>query len=94
MAEGGIPARDIAGAIGRGLDLPVTSVAPEDAADHFGWIGGFFAADAPASNDITRNLLGWEPTGPTLLEDLDSGSYYPSNRSAQTAKGTVSPTVG
>jgi nucleoside-diphosphate-sugar epimerase len=76
VAEEGIPAREIAEAIGRGLDLPVTSVAPEDAADHFGWIGGFFAADAPASNAITRNLLGWEPAGPTLLEDLDSESYY------------------
>ena len=76
VAEEGIPAREIAEAIGRGLDLPVTSVAREDAADHFGWIGGFFAADAPASNAITRNLLGWEPAGPTLLEDLDSESYY------------------
>jgi nucleoside-diphosphate-sugar epimerase len=76
VAEEGIPAREIAEAIGHGLDLPVTSVAPEDAADHFGWIGGFFAADAPASSVITRNLLGWKPTGPTLLEDLDSGSYY------------------
>jgi hypothetical protein len=76
VAEEGIPAREIAEAIGRGLDLPVTSVAPEDAADHFGWIGGFFAADAPASNAITRNLLGWEPAGPTLLEDLDFESYY------------------
>ena len=76
VAEGGIPAREIAEAIGRGLDLPVTSVAPEDAADHFGWIGGFFAADAPASSAITRSLLGWEPTGATLLQDLDSGSYY------------------
>jgi nucleoside-diphosphate-sugar epimerase len=76
VAEEGIPAREIAEAIGRGLDLPVTSVAREEAADHFGWIGGFFAADAPASNAITRNLLGWEPAGPTLLEDLDSESYY------------------
>jgi nucleoside-diphosphate-sugar epimerase len=76
VAEEGIPAREIAEAIGHGLDLPVISVAPEDAADHFGRIGGFFAADAPASNAITRNLLGWKPAGPTLLEDLDSGSYY------------------
>jgi nucleoside-diphosphate-sugar epimerase len=76
VAEEGITAREIAEAIGRGLDLPVASVAPEDAAGHFGWISGFFKADAAASNAITRNLLGWEPTGPTLFEDLDSGSYY------------------
>jgi nucleoside-diphosphate-sugar epimerase len=76
VAEEGITSREIAEAIGRGLDLPVASVAREDTAGHFGWLGGFFRADAAASNAITRNLLGWEPSGPTLLEDLDSGSYY------------------
>ena len=75
-AEEGVPAREIAEAIGRGLDIPVTSIAVEDAAGHFGWIGGFFAADAPASSAKTRALLGWEPTEPGLIEDLDAGHYF------------------
>jgi len=75
-AEEGVPAREIAEAIGRGLDVPVTSIAVEDAAGHFGWIGGFFAADAPASSAKTRALLGWEPTQPGLIEDLDAGHYF------------------
>jgi nucleoside-diphosphate-sugar epimerase len=74
-AEDGVPAREIAEAIGRSLDVGATSIAPEDAAAHFGWIGGFFAADAPASSAKTRELLGWEPTHPTLIEDLDAGHY-------------------
>jgi nucleoside-diphosphate-sugar epimerase len=74
-AEEGVPTRDIAAAIGRGLDLPTASVAPEDAAAHFGWIGGFFSADLPASSALTRERLGWEPTHPTLLEDLAAGYY-------------------
>jgi nucleoside-diphosphate-sugar epimerase len=76
VAESGIATRVIAEAIGRGLDVPVVSVAAEQAADHFGWIGGFFGADAPASNAVTRELLGWEPTGPGLIEDLDEGHYF------------------
>ena len=75
VAEEGVPARAIAEAIGRGLGLPVESVPADRAAEHFGWIGGFFAADCPVSSDRTRELLGWEPTGPTLLEDLDAGHY-------------------
>jgi nucleoside-diphosphate-sugar epimerase len=74
--ESGVPTRDIAEAIGRGLGVPVRSVRPEDAAAHFGWIGVFFAMDLPASSTLTRELLGWTPTGPTLLEDLDAGSYF------------------
>jgi hypothetical protein len=74
-AEEGVHARDIAAAIGRGLGLPTASVAPEDAAAHFGWIGGFFSADVPASSALTRERLGWEPTHPTLLEDLAAGYY-------------------
>jgi nucleoside-diphosphate-sugar epimerase len=75
VAEEGVPTRAIAEAIGRGLGLPVESVAPEQAAEHFGWIGAFFTADCPVSSDRTRELLGWEPAGPTLLEDLDAGHY-------------------
>jgi nucleoside-diphosphate-sugar epimerase len=76
VSEEGVPARDIAEAIGRGLDLPVTSIAPEDTQKHFGWIGGFFAMDIPASSALTRELLGWAPSGPTLIQDLDAGSYF------------------
>jgi nucleoside-diphosphate-sugar epimerase len=75
-AEEGVPARAIAEAIGRGLDVPVASVAAQDAAEHFGWIGAFFAADAPASSAKTRALLGWEPNRPGLIEDLDAGHYF------------------
>lgn len=75
VAEEGVPTRVIAEAIGRGLDLPVVSIPAVRAADHFGWLGGFFGADAPASNTATRELLGWEPTHPGLIEDLDAGHY-------------------
>jgi nucleoside-diphosphate-sugar epimerase len=78
VAEEGVPTRVIAEAIGRGLGLPVASVAPEDAVEHFGFIGTFFAMDLAASSEQTRELLGWEPTGPTLIEDIDAGAYFPS----------------
>lgn len=75
VAEEGVTARAIAEAIGRQLEVPVVSVSPDDAEEHFGWIGRFFSMDAPASSALTRELLGWVPTHPTLLEDLDSGVY-------------------
>jgi len=75
VAEQGIPTRDIAAAIGEALGLPVTSVDPDDAAEHFGFIGAFFAMEMSGSSDVTRELLGWEPTGPTLLEDIAAGAY-------------------
>jgi nucleoside-diphosphate-sugar epimerase len=77
VSEEGISTRQIAEAIGRGLDLPVASVAPEDTQEHFGWIGNFFALDIPASSTLTQELLGWTPSGPTLIEDLDAGAYFP-----------------
>lgn len=76
VAETSVSSRAIAEAIGRGLDLPVASVAPEDAVEHFGFLGTFFAMDLSASSTITQELLGWTPTGPTLLEDLESGAYF------------------
>jgi nucleoside-diphosphate-sugar epimerase len=76
VSEEGVPTREIAEAIGRGLDVPVTSIAPSDTQEHFGWIGGFFAMDIPASSALTRELLGWAPSGPTLIQDLDAGSYF------------------
>lgn len=76
VAEEGVPTRTIAETIGRGLGVPVTSVAPEDAVAHFGFIGTFFAMNMAASSDRTRELLGWEPTGPTLVEDIEAGAYF------------------
>ena len=75
-AESGIAGRDIAAAIGRGLGVPVRSVAAADATEHFGWLGRFFAADVPASSEVTQRLLDWTPTQPGLLDDLDAGHYF------------------
>ena len=61
-AEEGVPIRAVAEVIGRQLDVPVVSIATEDAAEHFTWMAGFIGADSPASNTLTRELLGWEPT--------------------------------
>jgi nucleoside-diphosphate-sugar epimerase len=76
VAEEGVPLGEIAAALARGLDLPAVSVSVEEAAEQLGFIGPFLAVDIPASSERTRALLGWEPTGPTLLEDLASGSYF------------------
>ncbi|AXK34106.1 NAD-dependent epimerase/dehydratase family protein [Streptomyces armeniacus] len=76
VAEEGVPVRDIAGVIGRRLDLPVASVPGEETDEHFGWLARFLGTDAPASSALTRELLGWEPTGPGLLEDLGAGHYF------------------
>lgn len=76
VGEGGVPMREIAAAIGRGLGVPTASIDPDDAAAHFGWMSRFAALDAPASSALTQARFGWEPTGPTLLEDLASGSYF------------------
>jgi len=75
VGEEGVATRDIAEAIGRQLGVPAISVAADDAIEHFGWIGRFFSMDIPASSAITRERLGWMPSHPTLLEDLESGAY-------------------
>jgi nucleoside-diphosphate-sugar epimerase len=71
-----LPTRSIAEAIGQQLRLPVTAVAPEAAAGHFGWLGRFFALDQPSSSELTRRELGWKPTFPGLLDDLAQGHYF------------------
>lgn len=76
IGDEGVPVRDIAGVIGRQLGLPVATVAPETAFDHFGWLGAFFSLDVPASSAVTRELLGWQPTRPGLLDDLAQGHYF------------------
>ncbi|CAL9582594.1 hypothetical protein SUDANB145_05059 [Streptomyces sp. enrichment culture] len=75
IAEEGVPTRAIAEAIGRAYDLPVASVDPAEAQGHFGWIGTFFGMNGAATSTATQELLGWTPTGPTLLEDIDAGAY-------------------
>ncbi len=75
--EDGVPFRDIAEAIGRQVGVPAASVAPEQALEHFGFLGLFAGIDAPVSTAITRRLLGWAPKGPTLLDDLNAGRYTP-----------------
>ena len=77
VAEEGIPTREIAEAIGRAFGLPVASIAPDDVQGHFGWIGTFFGMDLAATSTVTRDLLGWTPVGPTLIEDIDAGGYAP-----------------
>ena len=75
VAEEGVPMRAIAEAIGRQLDVPTTSIAPEQAGEHFGWLAGFVTLDVRASNGLTRERLGWEPTHPGLIEDIEQGHY-------------------
>ena len=76
VGDEGVPFRDIAEVIGRHLDVPVRSIAPEEAAAHFGFLGGLVQADNPTSNALTRERLGWEPVEPGLLADLDEGHYF------------------
>ena len=76
VAEEGIPTREITEVIGRGLKVPVISITPEEAAGHFGWLGRFVSWDLPASSTQTREQLGWNPTGPGLLSDLENMRYF------------------
>lgn len=76
IADEGVALRAVAEVIGRHLDVPVTSLSPADAAEHFGWIGHLLAADIPSSSTLTRALLGWQPMQPGLLEDLEKGHYF------------------
>ena len=71
VAEEGIPMRDIAAVIGRGLKVPLRSVSADEASAHFGWLGMFAGSDMPASSAKTKQWLGWTPTGPGLIADLE-----------------------
>ena len=75
VAEEGIPVRDIAEVIGRGLKVPVVAMSPEEAAGHFGWLAAFAGLDLPASSAQTQARLGWRPTGPGLIADLEQMRY-------------------
>jgi nucleoside-diphosphate-sugar epimerase len=71
VAEQGVSMRDIAEALGRRLKLPVRSIARDEAPAFFGWLAMFAAHDMPASSEKTRKMLGWQPTGPGLIADLE-----------------------
>jgi nucleoside-diphosphate-sugar epimerase len=76
VAEDGVPLREIAEAIGRGLKVPVVAKSPEEAGEHFGWLAAFVGFDIPASSALTQEQLGWRPTGPGLISDLDHMQYF------------------
>jgi nucleoside-diphosphate-sugar epimerase len=84
VGEEGVAFREIAGVIGRHLNLPVASKSPEEAAAHFGWIARFASVDVPASSARTQELLGWQPAQLGLIDDLERGHYFES--------ATVGPT--
>jgi nucleoside-diphosphate-sugar epimerase len=76
VGDEGVPIRSVAEVIGRQLEVPVTSVSAADAVGHFGWLGAFIGIDSPASAALTRERLSWEPTRPTLIEDLSERYYF------------------
>ncbi len=75
VGEEGIPARDIAAALGKGMGVPVVSLTPEQAQEHFGWMGMFVGMSMPASSAWTQGRLGWEPRERGLLADLAEMDY-------------------
>lgn len=76
IGEEGVPFRDIAGAIGRHLDVPVTGISTEDADGYFGSLGPLVSLDSPASSALTQDQTGWRPAQPGLIPDLDAGHYF------------------
>ncbi|MGA2672776.1 MAG: SDR family oxidoreductase [Terracidiphilus sp.] len=76
VAEEGVSMREIAEVIGRGLKVPVVSLSPEVAPAHFDWLARFAGLDMPASSGQTREKLGWNPTGPGLITDLENMQYF------------------
>jgi len=78
--DDGIPFRDIATTIGQRLGVPVQSIPAAEAAEHFGWMGMFAQLGMSASSTETQKRLGWTPTGPGLIEDLETGTYFDAGR--------------
>ncbi len=76
VAEQGVPYRELAEAIGTGLGIPVVSIGEDQVDAHFGWFARFARINNIASSQKTQAELGWTPAGPTLLEDIRSGSYF------------------
>ena len=77
VGEEGVSLREIAEVIGRGLKVPVVSISPEKAGEHFGWLAHFVGFDIPASSALTQERLGWRPTGPGMISDLEKMNYFP-----------------
>ena len=77
VAEEGVPLREIAESLGRGLKLPVVALTQEEAAAHFGWLGIFAGLDCPASSALTQEWLGWRPMAslPGMIADLDQARF-------------------
>ena len=71
VAEEGVSMKEIAETLGRSLHVPAVSISPAEAPGHFGWLAMFAASDMPASSALTRQRLGWQPTGPGLIADLE-----------------------
>jgi nucleoside-diphosphate-sugar epimerase len=80
VAEEGVPFRDIAEAIGHGLELPVVSMTVEEPGRHFAFLAPFVALDSPASNVLTRERFDWKPTHPALITDIEEGHYLNDRR--------------
>ena len=76
VADEGVPFREIAQVIAHRLNVPVVSKSPEEAVDHFGWFAHFVGLDCPASSVQTQQRLGWLPTQPSLIPDIDRLSYF------------------
>ncbi len=76
VGDEGILLREIAKKIGGRLNLPVRSIANEDVEKHFGFLGRVVGTDIPASSAMTQKLLGWQPTHPSLLDDIDHGHFF------------------
>jgi nucleoside-diphosphate-sugar epimerase len=76
VGDEGVPIREVAEIFSAHLEVPAVSVPPEQAGEYVGFLGGFWGFDGPASARITRDLLGWEPTGPGLIADLKEGHYF------------------
>lgn len=75
VAEEGVPAREVAEAVGLGLGIPVRSLSPDEVPEYYGPFAHFAALDLPASSVWTRKKLGWKPSGPSLLSDLQHMNY-------------------
>jgi hypothetical protein len=76
VADEGVPIREVAEIFAAQLGVPAVSVTPEQAGDYVGFLGGFWGFDGPASAQLTRDLLGWEPIRPGLIADLKEGHYF------------------
>lgn len=76
VADEGVPVKQIAEVISQHLNVPIVAKSPEEAADHFGWLGHFLSVDCPASSALTQERLEWIPRQPGLIADLDRAAYF------------------